>query len=66
MSEDETHLGQIESDEIKKIVNIIYGSKPEDAIKGDTDTDEHAEIAKQLDSLETPKPGFWKKRKKTF
>ena len=45
---------------------MIYGSKPEDAIKGDMDTDEHAEIAKQLDSLETPKPGFWKKRKKTF
>ena len=45
---------------------MIYGSKPEDAIKGGMDTDEHAEIAKQLDSLETPKPEFWKKRKKIF
>lgn len=66
MSEDEAYLEQIESDEIKKIINMIYGSKPEDAIKGDMDTDEHAEIAKQLDSLETPKPEFWKKRKKIF
>lgn len=66
MSEDETYLGQIESDEIKKIINMIYDSKPEDAIKGDMNTDKHAEIAKQLDSFETPKQGFWKKRKKIF
>ncbi len=66
MSENEAYLEQIESDEIKKIINMIYDSKPEDAIKGDMDTDKHAEIAKQLDSVETPKPGFWKKRKKIF
>lgn len=66
MSEDETYLGQIESDEIKKIINMIYDSKPEDAIKEDMDIDKHTEIVKQLDSFETPKTGFWKKRKKIF
>ena len=45
---------------------MIYSSKPEDAIKSNTDIDKHTEITKQLDSLKTPEKGFWRKRKKIF
>jgi len=33
VSEDGAYLEQIESDEIKKLVELIYGSKPEDVIE---------------------------------
>ena len=66
MSGDEAYLEHIESDDIKKIIDKIYGSKPEDAIKENIDTGKHAEIKKQVDSLETPKKGFWKGRIKIF
>jgi len=66
MSEDEAYLEQIDSDEIKKLVNMIYCSKPEDVIKEGKDIVKHAEITKQLDSLEMPKRGLWKKRGKIF
>lgn len=66
MSEDESFLKQIESDEIKKLIDIIYDSKPEDSVKESKEIDKHSEIAKHLDNFETPKKGFWKKRRKIF
>ena len=66
MSGDEAYLEHIESDDINKIIDNIYGSKPEDAIKGNIDIEKHAEIKKQIDSFETPKRGFWKERIKIF
>ena len=66
MSGDEAYLEHIESDDIKKIIDKIYGGKPEDTIKENTDIEKHSEIIKQVDNLETPKKGFWKKRIKIF
>lgn len=66
MSGDEAYLEHIESDDIKKIIDKIYGSKPEDAIRENIDIEKHAEIKKQVDSFETPKKGFWKGRIKIF
>ena len=66
MSGDEAYLEHIESDNIKKIINKIYDNKPEDAIKENIDIEKHAEIKKQVDSLETPKKGFWKGKIKIF
>ena len=66
MSGDEAYLEHIESDEIKKIIDKIYGSKPEDTIKQNIDVEKYTEVKKQIDSLETPKRGFWKERIKIF
>ena len=51
MSEDGAYLEQIESDEIKKLVELIYGSKPEDVIKITADTDDHKKIIERVDHL---------------
>ena len=66
MSGDEAYLEHIESDDIKKIIDKIYDSKPEDAIKENIDIEKHAEIKKQVDSFDAPKKGFWKRRIKIF
>ena len=52
MSEDGTYLEQIESDEIKKLVELIYGSKPEDAIEVAADIeDDHKKIVERVNHL---------------
>lgn len=51
MSEDGTCLEQIESDEIKKLVELIYGSKPEIAIEEDTGIDYHEKIIKRVNQI---------------
>jgi len=51
VSEDGTYLEQIESDEIKKLVELIYGSKPEDAIEVAADIEDHKKIIEQVDHL---------------
>ena len=51
MSEDGAYLEQIESDEIKKLVELIYGSKPEDAIEITADIDDHKKIIERVDHL---------------
>jgi len=66
MSGDEAYLEHIESDKVKKIINKIYDSKPEDTIKEDIDIERHKEIITQVDTLETPKTSFWKKKIKIF
>ena len=65
MSDGANYLKQINSDEIKKIINLIYDSKPEN-INEKITIDEplnkkHREIIEYVDSLEKPKIGFWKK-----
>jgi hypothetical protein len=66
VSGDEAYLEHIESDNIKKIIDKIYGNTPEDAIKENINIEKHAEIIKQVDTLETPKKSFWKKKIKIF
>ena len=51
MSDDGTYLEQIESDEIKKIVELIYGSKPEHSIEEGVVLDDHEIIVKKVNAL---------------
>ena len=51
MSEDGTYLEQIESDEINKIIELIYGSKPEDIIEEDAVISDHEKIVKKVNAL---------------
>ncbi len=68
MSDGGSYLKQIDSEEIKKIINLIYNSKPEN-INEDITFDElqnkkHREVIDYVDSLEKPRLSFWKKIKK--
>lgn len=54
MSEGGACLEQIESDEIKKLVELIYGSKPEDAIEVAADIDDHKIIVERVNHLIGP------------
>ena len=51
MSEDGTCLEQIESDEIKKLVELIYDGKPETVLEEDTDIDDHEKIIKRVNQI---------------
>ena len=51
MSEDGTCLEQIESDEIKKLVELIYGGKPEITIEEGTGIDDHEKIIKRVNQI---------------
>ena len=51
MSEGGACLEQIESDEIKKLVELIYGNKPEDSIEVATDIDDHKVIVERVNHL---------------
>lgn len=51
MSEDGTCLEKIESDEIKKLVELIYGGKPETAIEEGTCIDDHEKIIKRVNQI---------------
>jgi len=51
LSEDGTCLEQIESDEIKKIVTLIYGSKTEITIEEDIDIEDHEKIIKRVNKI---------------
>jgi len=51
LSEDGACLEQIESDEIKKLVDLIYGSKPETAIEEDPCIDDHEKIIKRVNQI---------------
>lgn len=51
MSEGGSCLEQIESDEIKKLVELIYGSKPEDTIEVAADIDDHKKIVERVNHL---------------
>jgi len=51
VSEDGTCSEQIESDEIKKIVELIYGNKPGAAIEEDTGIDDHEKIIKRVNQI---------------
>jgi hypothetical protein len=51
VSEDGTWLERIESDEIKKLVELIYGGKPETAIEEGVGIDDHEKIIKRVDQI---------------
>jgi len=51
VSEDGTCLEQIESDEIKKLVELIYGSKPETVIEEGIGIDDHEKIIKRVNQI---------------
>ena len=56
MEEDDAYLEHIESDEIKKLVERIYKSKPEESIVKEESNNIYDEIVKKIDmiSIETP------------
>jgi hypothetical protein len=51
MSGEEPYLEHIESAEIKKLIDRIYASKPEDAIPHDVPEVHHDQIAEEIDNL---------------
>jgi len=52
MSEEGACLKQIESDEIKKLIDLIYCSKPETIIEADEiDIDNHEKIIKRVNQI---------------
>lgn len=55
MSEDGSYLEHIESEEIKKLVELIYQSKPENTVEEEINVDKHEDIIKQIDQLPTPR-----------
>jgi len=55
-------IKQIESEEIKKIINLIYDSKPENIRLNDPLKQKHLEVIKYVDSLKKPNFSFWKKK----
>ena len=68
MSDGANCLKQINSEEIKKIINLIYTSKPENMNENITSNDslnnKHREIIEYVDSLEKPRFSLWNKIKK--
>ena len=63
MSDDANYIKKIESEEINKIINLIYDTKPEEIILDDFKNKKHLEIIDYVDSLEKPKISFWKRKK---
>ena len=61
MKDGPNYIKQFESNEIKKIINRIYNSKPEEVELNDSNKQKHLEIIKYIDSMEKPKISFWKK-----
>ncbi len=57
MDNDAPYIEHIESEEIKKLVNLIYTSKPEDMMTPPESNHEdiHHEIADQIDRLSPPR-----------
>ena len=51
MSEDGTCLEKIKSDEIKKLVELIYGGKSEARIEEGTVIENHEKIIKRVDQI---------------
>lgn len=51
MSGEEPYIEHIESAEIKKLIDRIYSSKPEDAIPHDVPELHHDRIADEIDNL---------------
>ena len=51
MSGEEPYIEHIESAEIKKLINRIYASKPEDAIPHEVPKVQHDQIANEIDNL---------------
>jgi len=51
VSENGACLEQIESDEIKKLVELIYGSKPETLIEEDIGINDHEKIIKRVNQI---------------
>jgi hypothetical protein len=60
------YIKQIKSDEINKIINLIYDSKPENIKLNDSIEKKHIEVIEYVDSLKKPKIGFWKKKNINF
>ena len=56
-------ISQIESDEINKIINLIYNSKPEKIKIDDPLIKKHQEIINYVDNLKKPKINFFKRLK---
>lgn len=56
-------IKEFKSEEINKIINIIYDSKPENIQLNDSEKQKHLEIINYVDSLEKPKVSFWKKKR---
>jgi hypothetical protein len=63
VSDDANYIKKIESEEINKIINLIYDAKPEEIIVDDLKNKKHLEIIDYVDSLEKPKISFWKRKK---
>jgi hypothetical protein len=51
MSGDEAYIEHIDSTEIKKLINQIYASKPEDEVCHDMPMVHHDDIIQQIDNL---------------
>jgi len=51
MSGEEPYIEHIESTEIKKLIDRIYKSKPEDVIAQDVPLHHHDDIVEQIDDL---------------
>ena len=63
MRDGANYIKQFESEEIKKIINLIYDSKPEKIEFNDSIKQKHLEVINYVDSLEKPKISFWKKKR---
>jgi hypothetical protein len=63
VSDGANYFKQIESEEIKKIINLIYDNKPENITFDNSIHEKHLEVIEYVDSLEKPRIGFWKKKK---
>ena len=63
MRDGANYIKQFESEEIKKIINLIYDSKPENIEFNDSIKQKHLEVINYVDSLEKPKISFWKKKR---
>lgn len=49
MTEDEAYLEHIDSDEIKKLINLLYSSKPENAVQFEPIKQDNLDNSKPLD-----------------
>ena len=63
MSDGANYFKQIESEEIRKIINLIYDNKPENITFDNSIHEKHLEVIEYVDSLEKPRISFWKKKK---
>jgi hypothetical protein len=50
LTEDEAYLEHIDSSELKKLINLLYSSKPESAVQLEPIKQDNLENSKQIDA----------------